>query len=62
MLARFILVVLVLATFGCSSATYIRAKATENPLDRVAQQAQAAQERRLDPHAAGEAGTGHGPP
>ena len=40
MLARFILVVLVLATFGCSSATYIRAKATENPLDRVAQQAQ----------------------
>lgn len=40
MLARFMLVVLVLATFGCSSATYIRAKATENPLDRVAQQAQ----------------------
>lgn len=40
MLARIILVVLVLATFGCSSATYIRAKATENPLDRVAQQAQ----------------------
>lgn len=40
MLARLILVVLVLATFGCSSATYIRAKATENPLDRVAQQAQ----------------------
>jgi hypothetical protein len=39
-LARFILVALVLATFGCSSATYIRAKATENPLDRVAQQAQ----------------------
>jgi hypothetical protein len=40
MLARFILVVLVLATFGCSSATYIRANVTENPLDRVAQQAQ----------------------
>jgi hypothetical protein len=40
MLARFILIVLVLATFGCSSATYIRAKAAENPLDRVAQQAQ----------------------
>ncbi len=40
MLARFMLVVLVLATFGCSSATYIRANVTENPLDRVAQQAQ----------------------
>lgn len=40
MLARFILVVLLLATFGCSSATYIRAKVTDNPLDRVAQQAQ----------------------
>lgn len=40
MLARFILVVLVLATFGCSSATYIRATAAENPLDHVAQQAQ----------------------
>jgi hypothetical protein len=34
------LVVLMLATFGCSSATYIRANAAENPLDRVAQQAQ----------------------
>lgn len=40
MLVRFILVVLLLATFGCSSATYIRAKVTDNPLDRVAQQAQ----------------------
>jgi hypothetical protein len=39
MIARFILVVLLLGTFGCSSATYIRATATENPLDRVAQQA-----------------------
>ena len=40
MLARLILAVLVLVTVGCSSATYIRATATENPLDRVAQQAQ----------------------
>jgi hypothetical protein len=40
MLSRFILVALLLATFGCSSATYIRAKVTDNPLDRVAQQAQ----------------------
>lgn len=40
MLARFVLVVLLLGTFGCSSATYIRAKVTDNPLDRVAQQAQ----------------------
>src|SRR5512147_367701 len=40
MLARFMLAVLLLATFGCSSATYIRANVTENPLDRVAQQAQ----------------------
>ena len=40
MIARLVLVVLLLGTFGCSSATYIRAKATENPLDRVAQQAQ----------------------
>ena len=39
MLARCILIVLVLATFGCS-ATYIRAKVTENPLDRVAKEAQ----------------------
>lgn len=40
MLARFVLVVLLLGTFGCSSATYIRAKVTDNPLDQVAQQAQ----------------------
>jgi len=40
MLSRFILVALLLVTFGCSSATYIRAKVTDNPLDRVAQQAQ----------------------
>lgn len=40
MLARFILVVLLLGTIGCSSASYIRATVTDNPLDRVAQQAQ----------------------
>lgn len=40
MLSRFFLVALLLGTFGCSSATYIRAKVMENPLDRVAQQAQ----------------------
>ena len=40
MLARIVLVVLLLGTFGCSSATYIRAKVTDNPLERVAQQAQ----------------------
>lgn len=40
MLNRFILAVLLLGTFGCSSATYIRATVTDNPLDRVAQQAQ----------------------
>lgn len=40
MLARLILVALLLGTFGCSSATYIRATVTDNPLDRVAQQAQ----------------------
>lgn len=40
MLARFVLVVLLIGTFGCSSATYIRATVTGNPLDRVAQQAQ----------------------
>lgn len=40
MLARLVLVVLLLGTFGCSSATYIRANVTDNPLDRVAQQAQ----------------------
>ena len=41
MRTRLVLVVLILCTFGCSSATYIRAKVAENPLDRVAQQAQA---------------------
>lgn len=41
MLTRFVLVVLLLGTFGCSSATYIRATVKDNPLDRVAQQAQA---------------------
>jgi len=40
MLARLILVVLLLGTVGCSTATYIRATVTDNPLDRVAQQAQ----------------------
>lgn len=40
MLARLILTALLLGTFGCSSATYIRASVTDNPLDRVAQQAQ----------------------
>ena len=40
MLARLILVVLLLGTFGCSTATNIRATVTDNPLDRVAQQAQ----------------------
>ena len=39
MLARLVLVVLFLGTFGCSSATYIRATVADNPLDRVAQQA-----------------------
>lgn len=40
MLTRLMLIVVLIGTFGCSSATYIRAKVTENPLDRVAQQAQ----------------------
>ncbi len=40
MLTRLMLIVLLIGTFGCSSATYLRAKVTENPLDRVAQQAQ----------------------
>ena len=39
MLGRIMLIVLLLGTFGCSSATYIRAKVADNPLDRVAQQA-----------------------
>ena len=39
MLARFVLIILVLSMYGCSTATYIRATITDNPLDRVAQQA-----------------------
>lgn len=35
-----LLLLLLLGTFGCSSATYIRATVADNPLDRVAQQAQ----------------------
>ena len=37
---RMLLLVSLLGSFGCSSATYLRAKVTDNPLDRVAQQAQ----------------------
>src|SRR2546427_7503924 len=37
---RMLLLVSLLGSFGCSSATYIRAKVTDNPLHRVAQQAQ----------------------
>ena len=39
---QMLLLVLLLGTFGCvsSTATYIQAKVTHNPLDRVAQQAQ----------------------
>jgi hypothetical protein len=33
------LLILLLASFGCSSATYIRAKVTDNPLDKIAEQA-----------------------
>ena len=40
MLTRVGLVVLLLGTFGCSSATYIRATVTDNPLDQVAREAQ----------------------
>jgi len=40
MITRFVLVVLLLGTFGCSRATYIQATVTDNPLDRVEQQAQ----------------------
>lgn len=36
---RSLLLLLLIATFGCSSATYIRAKVTDNPLDKVAEQA-----------------------
>ena len=39
MITRFVLVVLLLGTFGCS-ATYIRASVADNPLERVAQNAQ----------------------
>jgi hypothetical protein len=35
-----LLLVLFFGTSGCSTATYIQAKVTDNPLDRVAQQAQ----------------------
>jgi hypothetical protein len=38
-LPKLLLLVLLLGTFGCSSATYIRAKVPDNPLDRMAQQA-----------------------
>ncbi len=40
MLSRLVLVVLLLGTVGCSSATYIRATVAGNPFDRVAQEAQ----------------------
>lgn len=40
MLARIVLIALLLGTFGCSSATYIRATVAGNPLDGVAQHAQ----------------------
>lgn len=41
-LPRMLLLVLLVGTFGCGggTATYIQAKVTDNPLDRVAQQAQ----------------------
>ena len=39
-LPKLLLLALLLGTFGCSSATYIQAKVADNPLDRVAQQAQ----------------------
>lgn len=39
-LPRMLLLVLLVGTFGCNTATQIRAKVTDNPLDRVAQQAQ----------------------
>ena len=40
MLTRVGLVLLLLGTFGCSSATYIRATVPDNPLNRIAQEAQ----------------------
>ena len=39
MITRFILIVLLLGTFGCS-ATYIRATTTDNPLYRIEENAQ----------------------
>lgn len=39
-LPRILLLILTVGTFGCSSASYIQAKVTDNPLDRVAHQAQ----------------------
>lgn len=39
MITRFVLIVLLLGTFGCS-ATYIRATTMDNPLDRIEQNAQ----------------------
>lgn len=39
-LLRILPLILVIGTFGCSSASYIQAKVTDNPLERVAQQAQ----------------------
>lgn len=39
-LPRMLLLILLVGTFGCSSASYIQAKVIDNPLDRVAQQAQ----------------------
>ena len=39
-ITRLALVVLLLGTVGCSSATHIRATAKYNPLDRVEQKAQ----------------------
>jgi hypothetical protein len=37
---RMLFFVVVLGTFGCSSATYIQAKVADNPLDRIEQKAQ----------------------
>lgn len=39
-LPRLLLLIVLVGTFGCSSASYIQTKVTDNPLDRVAQQAQ----------------------
>lgn len=40
MLIRLVHLVVLLGMVGCSTATYIRASVTENPLEQVAQQAQ----------------------